>query len=184
MLLTGWVIFIVCSVALVKYLYFRFVKKGKFGELEVSSNSASHNLLQLPEGNELGEQEVTSASHHQNGTSAITKKLVETISGPKSVASNKPQAPIRRKRIDKSGASVGGLGESFDEVALLNANGPCTGSDPDVVEFINNCYEWGFTYKGSQRQSWDDTKEMFIRAVNKTLRDEDLKVKFHLRNLI
>jgi len=166
MLLTGWVIFIVCSVALLKYLYIRFVKKGNFSsELEASLDS---NLLRLNEQKAEEEDELASL---QDGT-AVTKKVVETISGLKALpSSNKPQAPVRRRRIDKSAAI-----DSFDEIAALNASGPCTGNDPDVVEFINKCYEWGFNYKGTQKRAWEDMKEAFTRAVNKTLRDEDLKV--------
>jgi hypothetical protein len=162
MLLTGWVIFIFVSVALVKYLYFRFVKKAPFPELDND-----------PEEEEDGEEEEEEAVRRST-------RIVETITGVKSLSSNKPQAPQRRKRVDKGTHQQ----ESFDEVvvgAAINSSssgGPCTGPDPIVVDFINQAYDWAFKdSSGTQKRSWEDFKENFISAVNKTLRNEDSKVR-------
>lgn len=146
MLLTGWVIFILISVVLVKYLYFRFIKKTGFPEYDSVDGSDTAPLLEESGSSNQGEA--------ANGEIGVT-----TISGVKS--SPKPQAPARRRHLRRN--------PSEDPAA------PCNGPDPVVTDFINQIHNWAGNKEGRAGWG-QEVKKAFISSLNQVLKDEGSKV--------
>ncbi|OXA42605.1 uncharacterized protein LOC110859330 isoform X3 [Folsomia candida] len=155
MLLTGWIIFILISIVVVKYLYFRFVKKTGFPQFESSSSESRANLLSH-EGGDVGGG---AGPPEQNGS-------VGDLALKAARSSPKPQPPARR-RHKLAGAPQ--TSPSHDHAT----EGVCTGPDPAAVEFIKQIYDWAFKKDGKDRASWvGDIKSSFMTALNQVLRDE------------
>lgn len=172
MLLTGWVIFVFLAIAAVKFFYIRFIKTPKSEAVQQPAATSIHAV-----DTKLATSAETTSNGSARGT-VTTSKVVETLTGPKVIQSNRPQRPLRRRRISKD--SIRDFDSSFDASSIIGdairneLSSPCSGPDAEVVEYINKCHDW--LYGGSQTQSWDDVREAFIDAMNRSLRDIDKKV--------
>ncbi|CAL8100389.1 unnamed protein product [Orchesella dallaii] len=178
MLLTGWIIFVFLAVALVKYLYIRFVKKSHY-EAEVQEQSVVSASATEVKANATTDDAIASEPSQPTANGAPrgvvkSSKVVETLTGPKVIQSNRPHRPLRRRRISKDSISIE---TSIDTSSFLPegsfSSSPCTGPDEDIVEYINKCHGWLF---GDQRtRPLEDVKEAFMDAMNRSLRDGDKK---------
>lgn len=180
MLLTGWIIFVFLAIALVKFLYIRFVKKSQYEESGSQVTPASESAIKS-----TNSETVEAVQTTLNGSARAVgsgSKLVETLTGPKVIQSNRPQRPLRRRRISKDSSRDNE--SSFDASSILLANSSfdgdltstaiCSGPNADVVDYVTKCYEWLF---GSQRAPLEDVTESFVDAMNRSLRETDKKVR-------
>ncbi len=174
MLLTGWVIFVFLAIAIVKYFYIRFIKSTpRRKEEELQQNATT-----VISSNESKPASVTEATSNGSARGAISSaKVVETLTGPKVIQSNRPQRPLRRRRFSRDSTNAD---FSFDTSSIIEdsivagTSSICSGPDNEVVEYVTKCHDWLFA--GPQNRSWDEVKEAFVDAMNRSLRDIDKKV--------
>lgn len=170
MLLTGWVIFVFLAIAIVKYFYIRFIKATpRRKEVEVQENATT--VISSTES-----KPVTSNGSARGAVSSA--KVVETLTGPKVIQSNRPQRPLRRRRFSRDSTKDAEF--SFDTSSIIEdsiiggVSSICSGPDNEVVEYVTKCHDWIFA--GPQHRSWDEVREAFVDAMNRSLRDIDKTV--------
>lgn len=178
MLLTGWVIFVFFAIAAVKFLYIRFIKAPKVVKDDTQEVAFT-----------VSEQKPAETTSNGTARGSLTSsKVVETLTGPKVVQSNRPHRPLRRRRMSRD--STRDYDSSFDASTIIGDGIPsgiltlCSGPDTAVVQYVTKCHDW--LYEGPQNRSWDDVREAFIDSMNRSLRDIDKKVSyiFHCKGQI
>ena len=159
MLLTGWIIFIFCSVALTKFLYMRFIKKRPS---KLAKSSSVETLSK-------GETELST-----------TAKYNDTVS--KTLGSE--EGELRKRIIENNTTSQPPViysEETIKPTASTSSSTICTGPDPKVVNFVTDVHNWLFSKDESIVKARDDITSDIIDAMNRSLRNGNRKVYFTLK---
>lgn len=169
MLLTGWIIFLFSSIALVKFLYIKYVRKEKKKEqteqqsLQADDKKSTTNATN-GHVNSSSSNERRTDTANRNSNSVI---LTAQPPGSRVLQNNNVISDSKQRLLSQSSSS------SFD----APASGSCTGPDPVVVDYINKCYSWLYSTESliDNSQTWENIKDSLIDTLGKILREQGKK---------
>jgi len=160
MLLTGWIIFVFCAIAFVKYLYLRFVRKTDFSEITLPSS----------EGTTTAVKDTTAETVVEEKSSAAVETTPNRVV-TNGIKTTEPSSVVRRRKHIQTESIV-----VENKIEPLPVPIQCIGPDTVVTDYIIKCYNWLYSVQTIQDNSWDDLRETFMDSLNKVLREEDKKV--------